>query len=97
MPELRKAEQAQVPPLQEPDRGAGKAPSEHGRRCVVCLTAITLETLETGRKALDKYGYSCQIRQIQVTDIQPAGSYHMMRAENPVFIISGEKDICTDS
>ena len=63
----------------------------------VCLTAITLETLEAGRKALKKYGYTCSIRQIQVTDIQPAGSHHMMRAENPVFIISGEKDICTDS
>ena len=97
MPELLKAGQAQTPPLQEPDQGGGKAPAEHGRRCGVCLTAITLETLEAGRKALDKYGYTCQIRQIQVTDIQETGSYHMMRAENPVFIISGEKNICTDS
>ena len=97
LPELLKAGQAQTPPLQEPDQGGGKAPAEHGRRCGVCLTAITLETLEAGRKALDKYGYTCQIRQIQVTDIQETGSYHMMRAENPVFIISGEKNICTDS
>lgn len=57
----------------------------------LCITAVTLETLEDARKAMENAGFSPQITQVAVTDIKPVGDYHMMDSQNPVFIIYGER------
>lgn len=73
-----------------------------GRICVIleclpqtgvrlCVTAVTLETLEDARKAMESAGFAPQITQVAVTDIKPVGDYHMMDSQNPVFIIYGER------
>ncbi|MBR0430088.1 MAG: precorrin-6y C5,15-methyltransferase (decarboxylating) subunit CbiE [Lachnospiraceae bacterium] len=57
----------------------------------LCVTAVTLETLEDARKAMESAGFAPQITQVAVTDIKPVGDYHMMDSQNPVFIIYGER------
>lgn len=57
----------------------------------LCVTAVTLETLEDARKAMESAGFAPQMTQVAVTDIKPVGDYHMMDSQNPVFIIYGER------
>ncbi len=57
----------------------------------LCVTAVTLETLEDARKAMEAEGFAPQVTQVAVTDIKPVGDYHMMDSQNPVFIIYGER------
>lgn len=56
----------------------------------IVAPAVTLETLQGVRQVLDDFGYDVQIVQIAVTDVKQRGSYHMMDAQNPVFLIFGK-------
>lgn len=55
------------------------------------ITAVTLETLNLASKALEAAGASAEITQIAVTRVEKSGKSSMLRAQNPVFIICGEK------
>ena len=55
----------------------------------VCVSAVTLETLERARHALDSLGYEAEIVQIGVSRVQKAGEYGLLTAQNPVFLITG--------
>ena len=63
---------------------------------LVCITAIALESLFEAMEALDKFGYSVNVTQISSAGAKVVGSYHMMMAENPIYILTGEKDTCTE-
>ena len=55
---------------------------------VVC-TAVTLETVGEAAKCFSRLG-SPDMVQLSVTRTRPAGRYHLMDAQNPVWIFSGE-------
>ena len=53
------------------------------------INAVSLETIEEAREAVrDLSPSDAEIIMMSVSDIQKAGSYHMLRAQNPVFIFS---------
>ena len=57
----------------------------------IVLTCVTLETLTQAMQAVKELPVTePQIRQIAVTRAQKAGNYHMMKAQNPVYIIDFE-------
>ena len=56
------------------------------------LTAITLETLEEARHVLSAHGFAFEITQLSVTRATEMGRYHLLRAENPIFLISGRPE-----
>lgn len=62
----------------------------------MCITAIALESLFEAMEALDKFGYTVNVTQISSAGAKVVGSYHMMMAENPIYILTGEKDTCTE-
>ena len=54
------------------------------------VTAVTLETLNNTISLMEKNGMNVlDIVQIAVTEVKKRGRYHMMSANNPVFIIEG--------
>ena len=55
----------------------------------VAVTAIAVETLGEAARVLGQYG-SFQVTQVAVSRSEQRGRYHMMRAENPIWILSGE-------
>ncbi len=56
----------------------------------VCLTAIALETLSTALAELTGRGLTVRVDQIGTAHAGPAGRLHLLRAENPVFLITAE-------
>ncbi len=58
-------------------------------RCRVCLTCVTLETLHRAMDAMNSLGLSPQCCQIAVTRAVRTGQVHLLRSENPVFLIWG--------
>ena len=63
----------------------------------VCATAITLETLTDLLSCLRDRGVeNADIVQVSVARADKVGSYHLMRAENPVYIVTAEFDEVVD-
>ena len=57
----------------------------------VVAAAITLETLGEAMRCFEGMGLAnVEIAQISVSKARAVGPYHMMNAQNPVFLISGE-------
>ncbi len=55
----------------------------------IVLTAVTIETLCDIKKALKELDVSdVDITQVSISRAEPVGSYHLMKAQNPVFIVS---------
>ena len=54
------------------------------------LTAVTLETLSEAVRCMEKLGLEAELVQLSATRTRRAGGYHLMDAQNPVWIISGE-------
>lgn len=55
------------------------------------ITAVTLETIGEAARCLDILGFShVDIVQIAATRTRKAGRYHLMDAQNPVWILCGE-------
>ncbi|MDR1105676.1 MAG: precorrin-6A reductase [Treponema sp.] len=66
------------------DAGLAKNPS-----CRFVITAITLETIAETAALIRRSGIrDAEITHIAVSRSQEAGNYHLMKAENPVYIIS---------
>lgn len=57
----------------------------------ICISAIALETLSTAVTALTTHGLSAEVSQIAVSRTKPAGRLHLLMANNPVFLITGER------
>ena len=57
----------------------------------VVVNAITLETLSLAQESIEKLGYEYSVTQICASRGRKVGGYNMMTAQNPVFIICGEK------
>ena len=57
----------------------------------VCISAIALETLHAALAAMGELGYETEIVQIAVSRARKAGSLHLLMAQNPVFLITGER------
>lgn len=60
----------------------------------IVFTGIVLETVLQGMDALKKLGRDAQIMQISVSHSKTVGNrgIHMMTAENPIYIVSGQKE-----
>lgn len=55
------------------------------------ITAITLETIGCALKSFEELGLSgVEVVQVNVARSRKAGSYHLMTAENPVYIMSAQ-------
>lgn len=55
----------------------------------LCISAICIETLYQAVRALEENGWQAEVTQISVSRSRPAGSLHLMAAQNPVFLIAG--------
>ena len=62
--------------------------NEHAR---VCVAAITLETLQAAASELEALGFETAVTQLAVTKSRRAGKSHLMLAQNPVWLITGER------
>ncbi|MBC8569295.1 precorrin-6y C5,15-methyltransferase (decarboxylating) subunit CbiE [Zongyangia hominis] len=60
-------------------------------RARVVFTAITLETLSAGLEALERLDFGdVEVSQLSVARTERVGRTHMLKGQNPVFILSGE-------
>lgn len=61
----------------------------------VVVNAVTLETLAETVRCFQVLGLTdIDVTQIAVTKTRDVGRYHMMNAQNPVWVISGEGESC---
>lgn len=58
-------------------------------RARICVSAIALETLNAALRGLTALGYETEVAQIAVSRCRPAGTLHLLTAQNPVFLITG--------
>lgn len=58
----------------------------------ICIAAIALETLSAAVAALAGRGLEARVTQIAVSQGKPAGRLHLLTANNPVFLITGNCD-----
>ncbi|WP_303837668.1 precorrin-6Y C5,15-methyltransferase (decarboxylating) subunit CbiT [Ruminococcus flavefaciens] len=62
---------------------------EKNPKADMVVNAVSLETLNETVSCFEKYGTAPEIVQIAVTRTEKLGSHTMLKAQNPVFIISG--------
>lgn len=58
---------------------------------LICISVIVLETLAEAVKVMAEYGMNAEIVQIAASRAKNVGTKHMMTAENPIYIISGQR------
>lgn len=56
----------------------------------ICVSAIALETLSAAVAALTARGRTVQVSQIAVSRAKAVGGLHLMMAQNPIYLITGE-------
>lgn len=56
----------------------------------IVATAVTLETIAEALRCFAAFNLDAQVVQVAVTRTRRVGGYHMMDAQNPVWIVSGE-------
>ena len=56
----------------------------------LCISAIALETLQTALSSFSTHGMTAQITQIATSRSSSVGNLHLMKANNPVFLIVRE-------
>lgn len=59
---------------------------------VIVITAVTLETLSEAQVLLKSLELKTDIKCINVSKAEKLGRYDLMKAENPIYILRGEKD-----
>lgn len=57
----------------------------------LCISAIALETLSAAISALAAHGQTAEVTQLAVSRTRPAGKLHLLMANNPIFLITGEQ------
>ena len=55
----------------------------------LCITAIALETLQTVMTAMTAHGIEAEVTQMSVSWTKATGGLHLLTANNPVFLITG--------
>lgn len=55
----------------------------------ICATAIALESLNRALEALAAHGIEAEVTQLAVTRTRKVGGLHMLAANNPIFIVTG--------
>ena len=65
---------------------------DKNRNARICISAIALETLSAAVAALTKHGLEAKVTQLAVSRTKAAGSLHLLMANNPVFLITGNCD-----
>ncbi|MBQ9827262.1 MAG: precorrin-6y C5,15-methyltransferase (decarboxylating) subunit CbiE [Lachnospiraceae bacterium] len=58
-------------------------------KAFICITAIALETLNQAMDLLLERGLEISVCQVQVSRGEKTGPYHMMKANNPIYVITG--------
>lgn len=58
---------------------------------VICATAVTMESLHALSSAFEGRSMEYTVRCVNVSTADKLGPYHLMRAENPVYILKGKK------
>ncbi|WP_455619410.1 precorrin-6Y C5,15-methyltransferase (decarboxylating) subunit CbiT [Eisenbergiella sp.] len=57
----------------------------------ICMSAVTLETVSEALRCAEGFHLqNADACQIAVTRLQPAGGLHMLKAQNPIFLIWGD-------
>lgn len=56
----------------------------------ICASAIALETLSAAVAALTAKGRTVQVSQIAISRAKAVGGLHLMMAQNPIYLITGE-------
>ena len=56
----------------------------------ICVSAIALESLSAAVAALTAKGRTVQVSQIAVSRAKAMGGLHLMMAQNPIYLITGE-------
>lgn len=56
----------------------------------ICVSAIALETLSAAVAALTARGRTVQVSQLAVSRARAVGGLHLMMAQNPIYLITGE-------
>lgn len=57
---------------------------------LICINVVTLESLFEAKGVFKKFGFEdLEISCLNCANAQPLGNYNMMKAENPIYIISG--------
>ena len=56
----------------------------------ICVSAIALESLSAAVAALTAQGRTVQVSQIAVSRARAVGGLHLMMAQNPIYLITGE-------
>ena len=56
----------------------------------ICVSAIALETLSAAVAALTAKGRTAQVSQLAVSRAKAVGGLHLMMAQNPIYLITGE-------
>lgn len=57
----------------------------------LCISAIALESLSAAIAALAAHGQAAEVTQLAVSRTRPAGKLHLLMANNPIFLITGER------
>lgn len=55
----------------------------------ILMTAVTMETISSAMKLLKDAAMNVTVRLVSISDAKKLGGYHLMKAENPVYIIKG--------
>lgn len=63
---------------------------EKNPKARICVSAIALETLSAAVAALTVHGRTAQVSQIAVSRAKAVGGLHLMMAQNPIYLITGE-------
>lgn len=64
---------------------------ERNREAVFVITAVTLETISRAIDVCKELALDTEITCAGISSAQKLGGYHLMKAENPVYIIKGRK------
>ena len=57
----------------------------------IVVNAVTLETLEEARRCFARFGLEWEAVCVSAACAEKLGRYHLMKAQNPVYILTGEK------
>jgi precorrin-6Y C5,15-methyltransferase (decarboxylating) len=58
----------------------------------ICISAIAIETLPAAVAALTAHGIEARVTQLSVSRTKGVGGLHLLMANNPVFLITGNCD-----
>ena len=59
----------------------------------IVINAVTVETLAECMEAVSQYGFAYyEVVQVAVSRLEKMGSYHLQKAQNPVFVITVQKE-----